>query len=122
MISFDPVNVGAVHDSFTCPFAAVAVRPVGAPGEVAGMTAFEVTDATLCNCEFVAVTSKVYTCPLVSPVTVQPNGPEVAETLHVFVESLTAVTVYDVIALEPGVTDAPHVTVAWPLALVARGD
>lgn len=44
--------------------------PVGAPGTVAGVTAFEAVDAGPEPLMFLAVTVKVYAVPLVSPVTV----------------------------------------------------
>lgn len=48
----------------------MAVTPVGAPGIAAGVTLLDATEAVEVATELVAVTVKVYTVPLVSPVTV----------------------------------------------------
>lgn len=67
-----------------CPFPAVAVPMVGAPGTVAGVTALLALDAVLVPFAFVAVTVKVYAVPLVSPVTVIGDEPPLAVKPPVF--------------------------------------
>ena len=51
-------------------FPPIAVPMVGAPGTVAGVTAFEAADGAPVPTKFVAVTVKVYDVPFVRPVTV----------------------------------------------------
>ena len=54
-----PPLLGAVQLTVACPFPAVAVTFVGAPGTVMGVTAFEGLDAGPLPMAFVAVTVKV---------------------------------------------------------------
>ena len=72
-----PVEPGAVHASATWRSPRVAVRPVGAPGVVAGVAETGV-DAAPVPITFVAVTVKLYEVPFVSPPMVQP-GVEVVQ-------------------------------------------
>ena len=65
-----PLLAGAIQETVACVFPAVAVTPVGAPGTVAGVTAFEGEDALLVPRPLVAVTVNVYEVPFASPVTV----------------------------------------------------
>ena len=65
-----PFEAGAVKLTVAWAFPPVAVPMVGAPGTVAGITAFEAADAAPVPTELVAVTVKVYDVPLVRPVTV----------------------------------------------------
>jgi hypothetical protein len=97
-----------------CPLPAVAVPIVGAFGTVAGVTALLVAEAVLVPAEFCAVTVKVYTVPLVSPVTVIGEPPLVAEKPPTFED-----TVYDVIDDPPLLTGAVNEMVAWPLPATA---
>ena len=71
---------GASHDTAACPFPAIAVTPVGAPGPAIGVTAVEAAEAAELPTPLVATTLKVYAVPLVRPVTVQSKPEEV----HVF--------------------------------------
>jgi hypothetical protein len=86
---------------------------VGASGTVAGVAAFDATDAVLVPSAFVAVTVNVYATPLVSPVTVIGDDPPDALT------PVFDVTVYVVIAEPPFELGALNVTVASPLPAVA---
>ena len=69
MIGLPPFD-GAVQLTVACAFPAVALTFVGAPGSVAGVTAFDGLDARPVPIAFVAVTVNVYAVPFVSPVTV----------------------------------------------------
>ena len=62
---------GALKVIVACPFPAVAVAPVGAPGVVAGVTELLTTEAVLVPMALVAVTVKVYAVPFVRPVTIR---------------------------------------------------
>ena len=89
---------------------AVAVIPVGAPGQIAaGVTADDALEAVPVPTEFVAVTVKVYAVPLVSPVTV--IGDEVPVAVRPPGEE---VTVYPVITDEPTLLGAEKLTNACP--------
>ncbi len=70
---------GAVKVIVACPFHLVAVIPVGAFGVVAGVTALLATELALVPIILVAVTVKVYSTPLVRPVTVIPEVVPVAK-------------------------------------------
>jgi hypothetical protein len=59
VIAEPPFDDGAVQLTVACPLPAVAVTPVGAPGMVAGLTAFEAADAGPMPAAFVAVTVNV---------------------------------------------------------------
>jgi len=110
-----PVVAGAVHDTVACPFPAVAVTPVGAPGGPDGVTALEAAEAGPVPAALAAVTVNVYAVPLTRPATVA----EVADPDAVAVRPPGAeVTVYPVIA-EPPVAGAVHDTVAWPFPAFA---
>ena len=63
-----PVEVGAVHLTVAAVLRPVAVTLVGAPGVVAGVTAFDAADCGPVPTAFVAATLKVYVVPLVRPV------------------------------------------------------
>jgi len=65
-----PLEAGAVHVTVACPFPAVALTLVGAPGGAAGVTLLDGTEAGLLPAQLAAVTVKVYVVPLVSPLTV----------------------------------------------------
>jgi hypothetical protein len=64
------VDEGAVKLTVAWVLPATAVTFVGASGTVAGVTAFEATDAEELPTTFVATTVKVYSVPFVKPVTV----------------------------------------------------
>ena len=70
MIGAPPSSAGAVHDSVTALSSDCPVTPDGAVGTVAGVMGAEVTDAGLSPAPLMAITVKVYSVPLVSPVTV----------------------------------------------------
>ena len=81
-----PLLAGAVKPTVALAFPAVAAPIVGAPGTVAGVTLLEAADAAPAPSPLVAVTVKVYSVPLVSPLTVRgllapvavsPPGPDV---------------------------------------------
>ena len=65
-----PVLDGAVQVTVADPLPAVAATPVGAPGNVAGVTGLDGAEACPVPVALVAATVKVYAVPLVSPVTV----------------------------------------------------
>jgi hypothetical protein len=56
----------------------VAVTPVGASGTVAGVMELLELEEVLVPTAFVAVTVKVYACPLVRPTTISGEEPPVA--------------------------------------------
>ena len=70
MIDEPPLLAGGVKVIVACPFPAVAVPMVGAPGTVAGVIELLTLDAVLVPTPFVAVTVNVYAVPFVRPVTV----------------------------------------------------
>jgi hypothetical protein len=59
VIALPPLLDGGVQFTVACPFPAVALTFVGAPGAVMGVTALEGLDAGLLPMAFVAVTVKV---------------------------------------------------------------
>ena len=61
---------GAVHDRFAIPLPPDPVRPVGAPGRVAGVVELEFDEYVPVPTEFTPATRKMYAVPFVSPVTV----------------------------------------------------
>ncbi len=65
-----PLLPGALNVMVACPFPAVAVPIVGAPGTVAGVTELLALEAELVPIALVAVTVKVYAVPFVRPVMV----------------------------------------------------
>ncbi len=60
MIALPPLSAGAVNVTVACAVPAVALTPVGAPGTVIGVTAFDGDDAGPVPIALVAVTVKVY--------------------------------------------------------------
>ncbi len=68
-MALPPSLLGAVKLTVAWVFPRAAVTPVGAPGTVAGVTAFDAADAAPVPTAFVAVTVKVYDVPLTRPVT-----------------------------------------------------
>src|SRR5947209_20508256 len=64
-----PLDAGAVNVTVACALPAIAVTPVGAPGTVIGVTAFDGADGGPVPTALVAVTVKVYDVPLLRPVT-----------------------------------------------------
>jgi len=58
VIELPPFEAGGVKLTVACAFPAVAESPVGAPGTVTGVTAFEGTDAGPAPIALVAVTAK----------------------------------------------------------------
>ncbi|HEY0871507.1 MAG TPA: hypothetical protein VGD55_14005 [Acidothermaceae bacterium] len=70
MIAAPPFVVGALNATDAVVSPAVAATPVGADGDVLGVTALLGADATPVPMPFIAVTVKVYAVPLVSPDTV----------------------------------------------------
>ena len=107
-----PVELGAVHASATWRSPRVAVRPVGAPGTVAGATGVAETgvDGAPVPIALAAVTVKLYEVPFVSPVIVQPR----VVVVQVAPPGL-AVAVYPVIGLPPVDDGALHARATWPL-------
>ena len=95
---------------------AVAVPIVGAPGTVAGVTAFDAADEAPVPIAFVACTVNVYAVPLVSPTTVIGLAPPVA-----VIPPGLDVTLYDVIALPPFEAGGVKLTVACALPAVEIG-
>jgi hypothetical protein len=109
-----PSLAGAVHVTVACALPAEAVPMVGIPGTVgaAGVTWFEEPEGELVPMELAAVTVKVYTVPLVRPLT----------AVDVAVAPAVAVippgeedTVKPVMADPPSLAGAVHVTVACAL-------
>ncbi len=98
----------------TCPFPAVAIPIVGAPGAVAGTIELLVAEDVLVPYAFDAVTVNVYVVPFERPVTVIGDAPPVAVNPPVFEE-----TVYVVIADPPLLAGGVNVTIASPLPRVA---
>ncbi len=75
-----PFETGAVHDTTDCWLPLdVALTPVGAPATVDGVAAADGLEAALVPSPLVAVTTKVYDVPLVSPDTVQLVAPVVVQ-------------------------------------------
>ena len=105
---------GGVKLTIADPLLRTAVTPVGASGTVAGVTEFELEDATLSPTAFVATTVNVYTVPFESPVIVIGEEPPVALN-----PPMLEVTVYEVIAEPPLLTGAVKLIVAWPLPATA---
>ncbi len=66
------MDAGADQETVTCPFPAIAVTPVGAPGAdpADGVTEEEADDADELPIAFVATTVNVRGVPFVNPVTV----------------------------------------------------
>ncbi len=69
VIAEPPSSAGAVQSSFTAWWPSVTVRPVGAPGTLAGVAVASLESAALPTL-FTARTWKVYSVPFVRPVTV----------------------------------------------------
>jgi hypothetical protein len=69
MIADPPFDAGGVKATETCPFPAVAVPTVGAPGALAAVTEFDGAEPVPVPTVLVAVTENVYAVPFVSPVT-----------------------------------------------------
>ena len=109
MIADPPVDNGALQVTVACVLLAVAVTLVGAPGTVAGVTAFDALDDSPVPTLFVGTTPNVYDVPFVSPmnvaVSVEPSTAAVRP-------SGFEVTVYCVIGLPPSDDGAIHATVA----------
>ena len=120
VIAEPPILAGAVHDTTTCAFPAVANTPVGAPGTVLGVTDALVNGAREVPAALAAVTVNVYAVPLVRPVTVTEVAPDVVAVAP----PGAAVTVYPVIGEPPLLTGAVHDTTATPFpaeAVTAAG-
>jgi hypothetical protein len=66
-----PFEAGAVHETVTVVFPAMAVTEVGAPGPVYGTTPLDAAEDTDVPRAFVAVAENVYVVPGLSPETVQ---------------------------------------------------
>ena len=101
----------------------VAISDVGAPGTVAALTAIEAVDVSEIPIAFVAVTTYLYSLPLVSPLTVQLVAGAFTVQL-LFGESgapdvSSAVTVYEVIAEPPLSAGAVNETTEDWLAVFA---
>lgn len=62
-----PLFSGGVNETTADAFAVVAVRPVGGPGILAGITADEAAESVDVPEAFVAVVSNLYAVPLVRP-------------------------------------------------------
>jgi hypothetical protein len=113
-----PFDAGAVKVIVACAFPPTALTPVGTPGKVAGVIVLDGADTGPVPIALVALTVKVYTVPLVKPVTVIGLAAPVA-----VIAPGDDVTVYEVIAL-PFAAGAVKVTVAAALprtALTAVG-
>ena len=99
-----------------------APTAVGMPGTVRGVTELLGVDTSLEPTADVATTVTVCATPLVKPVMVHANGPEVQ--VHDLLAG-EAVAVYDVIAESPAETDADHADAIVPfpgVTLVMVGD
>jgi len=111
MIGAPPLSAGGVQLSVIDVGVAVPpVRPVGAPGVVAGVTAAEAADGGEVPTALVAVTVNVYAVPLVKPDTVELT-PAVVIPVHAGHAGDDAI-VYPVIAEPPSETGAVHDTTA----------
>src|SRR4051794_27159815 len=113
-----PSEPGVVHVTVAWVLPAVADTPVGTPGTVAGVTAFDCADSLLAPATFTASTVNVYVVPLVSAETVCVVAVELNVTGVCATAETYGVTTYEVIGappLAPGV----HVTVADVLPRVA---
>jgi hypothetical protein len=76
----DPESeIGAVHETTTCPLDASAVGLRGAVGSVEGITAFEGLDGSLEPSALLAVTVKVYDTPFVRPPMLHVSSPLVMQ-------------------------------------------
>ena len=74
------VLAGALHETFACPFPALALTPTGAPGTGAdGVTVFEGVEGALVPVDVVAVTVNVCGVSLTKPLTVQLVAPVVVQ-------------------------------------------
>jgi hypothetical protein len=74
-----PFETGATHVTVAEPTLLTAITNVGAPGTVAGTTAFDGDDGTELPLMLAAVTTKVYEVLLVSPLTVHETAPVVVQ-------------------------------------------
>ena len=75
-----PVFVGALHETFACPFPAFALTPTGTPGTGAdGVAVLEGAEAALVPLDVVAVTVNVCGVSLTNPLTVQLVAPVVVQ-------------------------------------------
>ena len=79
-----PSSAGGDHDTVATPFPAVAATSVGAPGTVAAAAGVTVTgvEVGLSPFTFVAMTTTVYSVPLVSPVRTQDVVPAAPNVVH----------------------------------------
>jgi hypothetical protein len=67
VIAEPPLFSGAVNETTADAFAVVAVRPVGGPGILAGITADDAAESVDVPEAFVAVVSNLYAVPFVRP-------------------------------------------------------
>jgi hypothetical protein len=109
-----PFDAGAIKLTVACVLPGVAVTPVGASGNAAGITLLEAADAGPGPTALVAVTVKVYDVPFVRPDTVIG----LAVPVPVILPGVE-VTVYKVIAVPPFDAGAVKLTVASKLPAVA---
>ena len=80
VIRAPPVFVGALHETFACPFPAFALTPTGTPGTGAdGVAVLEGAEAALVPLDVVAVTVNVCGVSLTNPLTVQLFAPVVVQ-------------------------------------------
>jgi hypothetical protein len=117
-MALPPSLAGADHATVADSLPAVAAPSVivGAPGTVAGVTAFDEADAALFPTLLVARTVKVYGVPLVSPVTVADNVAPL--TLAAWAPG-EETAVYPVTTLPPSLAGAVQVITAEPSPRVA---
>ena len=81
VIGEPPLDAGAFQVMLACPFPAVATIPVGGLGMVTGVMEFDDPDAGLVPMLSVAMTVKVYSVPLVRPVSTMDDCVVVAVML-----------------------------------------
>jgi hypothetical protein len=84
VIAEPPLLTGAVKEIVADPLPPTATTAVVVPGAVAGVTALLVPDELLVPTALLAVTVKVYACPLERPVMVIGEEPPVAVKPPVF--------------------------------------
>src|SRR3954452_8038204 len=116
----EPLPAGAAHATVACASPPVAVGAAGAVGAAAGVTELLLAEAGLASVPLLAITSKVYAVPLVSPVTatlVAPAAAEVVVAAGVVLVPTWVRTVYPVGV--PPVVGAVQATVACALPAVA---
>ena len=113
-----PSFAGAENATLAPPGAAVATRPLGVPGVVAGTKPFDAADGTLGPTAFVAVAVHVYDFPFVNPATTIGLAGPVAEPAAPPFDDVHE-TEYAEIGDPPSFAGAENATRAPPGAAVA---